>query len=114
MRLKVAHTIARGNGVRHVGHSLRSLANCDRRDYLILERVNRGDGIGIFETDIDPRAVARWPEAMGQRSRLDCCNLIKIVGAKHFYGVQSADRHIGELTLAIPNDIYVVGNRPSI
>ena len=46
---------------------------------------------------------------MWQCTRLDRSDLIKRVGAKYLDGVETPDRDIGELALAVPDDIYVVG-----
>src|SRR6185369_10887265 len=41
-------------------------------------------------------------------------DLLKTVGAKNFDSVETPDRHISELTLAVPNDIHVISNRARI
>src|SRR6516162_4877263 len=59
--LQVLRPIALWNRVRNIGDALRRLPYWNRIDYLVFERVDRCSAIGIFQSDIDPRAVAGRP-----------------------------------------------------
>src|SRR5262249_61906379 len=60
-RLQVLHPIALRDRVRNIGDALRRLPYRNRIDHLVFQRVDRCSAIGIFESYVDPRAVAGRP-----------------------------------------------------
>ena len=70
--------------------------------------------VAVLQADIDPRAITRWPKAVGQRANRDGRHLREIVGAEHLHLVQAADRHVGEAAVRVVDDVDVVGDRAGV
>src|SRR5262245_47635796 len=51
---------------------------------------------------------------MRKGAGLDCRDLLEIRGAKHFYEVKPADRHVGELSARSISEIDVIRDRSGI
>src|SRR6516162_5675292 len=51
-------------GIGDVHECLWSLADRTGRDHLVLQRVDCGYLVLVLEADIDPRAIAGWPDAV--------------------------------------------------
>ena len=50
---------------------------------LLVSGVDRGERVGVFEADIDARAVAGRPDAVRQIADRDGRDLREVVGAEH-------------------------------
>ncbi len=62
-------------------------------------RVDRGQCIGVFESHVDARAVARGPHAVRQLADGNGRHLREVVGAEHLDLVEAAHGHVGEAAL---------------
>jgi len=47
---------------------------------------------------------------MRQGASRDRCHLLERVGPKHFYRIQSANRHVSKLTIRIAREVDVIGD----
>ncbi len=81
-RLQVLRAVAIGNCIRDIGDRLRRLSDRDGGNDLVGQRVDGREGIGVFKTDIDARAIARGPDAVRQIADRNGRDLFEIVGAE--------------------------------
>ena len=91
-RLESLHSRTCGNGVWNVDQGLGSLADRHGGDHRVGQRVDRDHLVVVLQPDIDPRAIPRWPNPMGQLAYLDRGNLAEIIGTEDLNFVQAAHR----------------------
>ena len=112
--LQILRAVACRNCIRNVDDSLRCLSDRAGRDQFVGCGIDRGHAIGIFQSDIDPAAVAGRPNAVRQLADRDGCDLRKIVGTEGLDLVQSSDRDVSKGTVGIVDNIDMIGDRPGV
>jgi hypothetical protein len=83
-------------GVRDVGDRLGCLADRNVCDHRVARGVAHDECAVVFQTDIDPRAVARRPNAVRKLADGNGGDRRKIVGAERLDLVQAAERDVCE------------------
>jgi len=75
--LQIVQAFTHRHRIGYVGDGLGRLADRNGRDDRMGGCIDRREGIGVFQPDIDSGPIARWPYAVRQVADRDCCDLVE-------------------------------------
>src|SRR3954452_4924381 len=93
---------------------LRTLADWYVADNGVRLGIDHCNLVRVLQAHIHPGAVARGPEAMGQRTGRNTTDLGEVLRAEDLHLIQTADSDVGKLTRFSPREINVVSDRSGL
>ena len=108
-RYEVRQPISFRDCTRDVTERLGGLTSGNPRDHFISQRINGVNAGPILQGYVNPSAITRWPNAMGQFSGRNCCHQLRLVSSRvNFDDVFSSNGNVSELTVLISNDVHMI------
>src|SRR5260370_20053001 len=112
---QIVRAVAGWHRVGNIDERLRLLTDRDCRNNFIRERVDRYDGILVFQSNVDARSISRSPNAVRQIAGRNRRNQFRLFAtAKNFHRVFLANRYVSELPIRIFYERDMIRDRACI
>src|ERR1700682_3822553 len=112
---QIVRAVTGWHRVGNIDERLRLLTDRNCRNNFIGERVDRYDGILVFQSNVHARSISRSPNAVRQIAARNRRNQFRLFAtAKNFHRIFLADRYISKLPIRILYERDMIRNRTCV